>query len=99
MSIRFIYGRAGSGKSLFCINQIKKLIDSDKEKKIILLVPEQYTFTTENKVLNYIGERAFLNTHVLSFRTMCQKVFEECGGRVKQIIKDTGKHMLINKVI
>ena len=99
MSIRFIYGRAGSGKSLFCINQIKKLIDSDKEKKIILLVPEQYTFTTENKVLNHIGERAALNTHVLSFRTMCQKVFEECGGRVKQIIKDTGKHMLINKVL
>lgn len=24
MSIRFIYGRAGTGKSRFCINEIKK---------------------------------------------------------------------------
>lgn len=99
MSIRFIYGRSGCGKSLFCINQIKKSMNLEKENNIILLVPEQYTFTTENKVLNNVGEKAFLKVQVLSFKSMCQKVFEECGGRVKQIIKDTGKHMIINKVL
>ncbi|GAA0078443.1 helicase-exonuclease AddAB subunit AddB [Clostridium sp. CTA-5] len=99
MGIRFIYGRAGSGKSQFCINSIKSLIESGKSNNAVLIVPEQYTFTTENKILKQIGERALLTTQVLSFKTMCQKVFEECGGRVKQIIKDTGKHMLIDKVL
>ncbi|SFC69475.1 helicase-exonuclease AddAB subunit AddB [Clostridium uliginosum] len=99
MSIRFIYGRSGSGKSQFCIEEIKKTIENKEEYNIILLVPEQYTFSTENKILQQIGECALLRTEVLSFKTMCHRVFEERGGRVKQIIKDTGKHMLIHKVL
>ena len=58
MSIRFIYGRAGTGKSRFCIDEIKDRIDEKSEKELILLVPEQYTFNTENKILKLIGEGA-----------------------------------------
>ena len=46
MGIRFIYGRAGSGKSRFCLEQIKKKLDDKKQNKLILIVPEQYTFQT-----------------------------------------------------
>lgn len=101
MSIRFIYGRAGTGKSQFCIEEIKNNIMNDKEQKnkLILLVPEQYTFTTENKILKFIGERAFLRTEVLSFKKMAHEVFEEYGGRVKEIIKESGRKMLIHKVL
>lgn len=37
MGIRFIFGRAGSGKSHYCLNQIKKKLDNDKNNKLILL--------------------------------------------------------------
>ena len=30
MSIRFIYGRAGTGKSKFCIDEIKNNIDEEE---------------------------------------------------------------------
>ena len=30
MGIRFIFGRAGSGKSHYCLNQIKKKLDNQK---------------------------------------------------------------------
>lgn len=100
MSIRFIYGRAGTGKSRFCIEQIKKYINEDRdENKLILLVPEQYTFTNENKVLRLIGEHAFFRTEVLSFKKMAQEVFEEFGGRVKQVMKESGRNMLIHRVL
>ena len=99
MSIRFIYGRAGTGKSRFCIDEIKHRIDEKNEKELILLVPEQYTFNTENKILKFIGEHALLTTKVLSFKKMAREVFEECGGRVKEIIKESGKNMLIHKVL
>ncbi len=100
MSIRFIYGRAGTGKSRFCIEQIKKNINEDREEnKLILLVPEQYTFTNENKVLRSIGERAFFRTEVLSFKKMAQEIFEEFGGRVKQVMKESGRNMLIHRVL
>lgn len=99
MSIRFIYGRAGTGKSKFCIDEIKNKVNSDETNKLILLVPEQYTFTTENKVLRAIGEVAFLRTEVLSFKKMARIVFDECGGRVKEVIKESGRNMLIHRVL
>ena len=99
MGIRFIYGRAGSGKSRFCLEQIKKKVDNGKHNKLILLVPEQYTFQTENKLLEIVGEKALLRTQVLSFKSMAQRVFDECGGRVHQNMKDEGKSMLIYKLL
>lgn len=99
MSIRFIYGRAGSGKSEYCINSIKKELEKGNDNKLLLIVPEQYTFITENKILHSIGESALLRTQVLSFKKMAHEVFNECGGRVKEIIKESGKNMLIHKVL
>lgn len=99
MSIRFIYGRAGIGKSTWCINSIAENIKKDDENKLILIVPEQYTFNTENRILKSIGESALLRTRVLSFKKMAHEVFEECGGRVKEIIKESGRNMLIHKVL
>lgn len=99
MSIRFIYGRAGTGKSKFCIDEIKNNIDEDADNKLILLVPEQYTFNTENKILKFIGEHALLRTEVLSFKKMAHEVSEECGGRVREIIKESGRNMLIHRVL
>ncbi len=100
MSIRFIYGRSGTGKSRFCIDEIKNNINQkEDENKLILLVPEQYTFTTENKILKLIGEKAFLRTEVLSFKKMAHEIFEEYGGRVKEVIKESGRNMLIHRVL
>ena len=99
MSIKFIYGRAGTGKSKFCINEIKKNVNGEADNKLILLVPEQYTFSTENKILKFIGEHALLRTEVLSFKKMAHEIFEECGGRVKEIIKESGRNMLIHRVL
>lgn len=99
MSIRFIYGRAGTGKSTWSINCIKDSIAKGENNKLILIVPEQYTFNTENRILKSIGEPALLRTQVLSFKKMAHEVFEECGGRVKEIIKESGRNMLIHKVL
>ncbi|WP_026889731.1 helicase-exonuclease AddAB subunit AddB [Clostridium beijerinckii] len=100
MSIRFVYGRSGTGKSKFCINEIKDNINAKLDSnKLILLVPEQYMFTTENRILHNIGEQAFFRTEVLSFKKMAHNIFEEYGGRIKEIIKESGRNMLIHRVI
>ncbi|EOU1137473.1 helicase-exonuclease AddAB subunit AddB [Clostridium perfringens] len=99
MGLKIIYGRAGTGKSTFCINQIKKKINNSPTNKLILLVPEQFTFQTENKVLNAIGERYVLNAEVLSFKRLAHNVFNECGGATRTIMRDAGKSMLIFKVL
>ncbi|MBO3314288.1 helicase-exonuclease AddAB subunit AddB [Clostridium perfringens] len=99
MGLKIIYGRAGTGKSTFCINQIKKKINNSPTNKLILLVPEQFTFQTENKVLSAIGERYVLNAEVLSFKRLAHNVFNEYGGATRTIMGDAGKSMLIFKVL
>ena len=99
MGIRFIYGRAGSGKSSFCLNQIKKKLENEENEKLIYIVPEQYTFQRETMLLKKVSERGLLRTEVLSFKRMAHKVFDECGGRVHNIMKDSGRSMLIYKIL
>ena len=99
MGIRFIFGRAGSGKSYYCLNQIKKKLTNDKNNKLIMLVPDQYTFQTEKKLLEYVGEKSLLRAEVLSFKRMATRVFDKYGGRAINVIEDSGKNMLIYKLL
>ena len=68
MALRIIYGRAGTGKSKFCIRQIKNKIENSN--KLVLIVPEQFTFQTENRMLEEIGEKYVLKAEVLSFKRL-----------------------------
>ncbi|MDD7683901.1 MAG: helicase-exonuclease AddAB subunit AddB [Clostridium sp.] len=100
MGIRFIFGRAGSGKSEFCLKSIdKKIRECDKDNKLILLVPDQYTFQSEKKLLEHTGEKSLLRAEVLSFKRMANRVFDRIGGRTENIIEDSGKNMLIYKLL
>ena len=45
MSLRLICGRAGTGKSDFCLEEIKNNLSSNR--KIYIITPEQYSFTEE----------------------------------------------------
>lgn len=99
MSIRFIYGRAGSGKSHYCLEDIKRRIQEVNDRNLILLVPEQFSFQAEKNLIKSIGEKGTLKAQVLSFRRMAEKVFDEVGGGIKKYINDAGKNILLYKII
>ncbi|WP_142415199.1 PD-(D/E)XK nuclease family protein [Hathewaya massiliensis] len=99
MGIRIIYGRSGSGKTSFVIDEIKKKYKSkDENKSLILIVPEQLTFQTEKKLVDEIG---FLGKgiDVLSFKRMAYRVFKEVGGVTRRHMETSGKTMLLYKII
>ena len=100
MGIRFIFGRAGAGKSEFCLREINKNLEkNEKDNKLILLVPDQYTFQSEKKLLEHSGEKSILRSEVLSFKRMASRVFNLVGGRCEEIIEESGKSMLIYKLL
>lgn len=100
MSLRFIFGRAGSGKSYFCINDIKNKINNNEEgHSLILLVPEQFSFQAEKNMINMIGEKSINKAQVLSFKRMAYTVFNEVGGITVQHMNEAGRTMLIHNVI
>lgn len=99
MSLRFIYGRAGSGKSHFCLENINKKINLGGVKPLILIVPEQFSFQTEKNILDLIGEKAALRVKVISFKRMAYKVFNEVGGITRKHINSSGRNMLIYHIM
>lgn len=99
MSLRFIYGRSGSGKSYYCFKDIQKKLEKGEEHALILLVPEQFSFQTEKNLIHYIGEKAMERARVLSFKRLAQVVFNEVGGIIHQHINESGKSMLIYKIM
>lgn len=99
MSLQFIYGRAGSGKSFHCLNQIKSRLKENNSKKLVLLVPEQYTLQAERDLINVLGTGGILKAEVLSFRRMAYRVLNEIGGITYPHIHPAGKCMIIYRIL
>ena len=96
MGLRIIYGRAGSGKSEFCFNEISKIID--KEKNIYIITPEQFSFTAEKKLMEAVGRDAVINAEVITLSRMAERVLSEIGEN-RQTLTKTGKAMIIYDVL
>ena len=99
MSLRFIYGRAGSGKSTVCLNEIKQQLDAGATNALILLVPEQFSFQAERDLIAVIGKGGILKTEVLSFRRLAFRIFNEVGGMTCPHIHPAGKCMILYRLL
>ena len=99
MSLRFIYGGAGKGKSTFCLKDIKSRSKSVIEKPLVLLVPEQFSFQAEKNLIKVVGSTGIKNVQVLSFNRLAYKVFSEVGGITFNHMDTSGKAMLIHSIL
>ena len=97
MGVRIIYGRPGSGKSEFCFSEIANLIE--KEKKIYMITPEQFSFTAEKKLMTAVAHGAVINAEVITLSRMAYRVLNEVGGANKTHLSKCGKAMLIYSVL
>lgn len=97
MSFRIIYGRAGTGKSEYCYREIAPKIK--KENKILIITPEQFSFTAEKKLMNAIDTQAVLNAEVVTLSRMAYRVINEIGGKTETNLSKCGKAMLIYSIL
>ncbi|BBI34742.1 helicase-exonuclease AddAB subunit AddB [Cohnella abietis] len=100
MSLRLITGRSGSGKTTYCLDEIRgKLLQDSQGAPLILLVPEQATFQAEYAMVTTPGLNGFMRAQVLSFRRLAFRIMQETGGSAVIPIHDNGKAMLLHKVL
>lgn len=97
MSLQFIFGRAGTGKSNHCYEEIKQNID--KQNKTYIITPEQFSYMAEKKLLETIGRQAVLNAEVLTFNRMADRINTEIGGKDEKQITKSSKAMLIQSIL
>ena len=100
MKLRFVLGRAGAGKTRRCLDEVRaKLKESPDGPPLVLLVPEQATFTTEYALLKDAGISGTMRAQALSFRRLAFRVMQETGGTALVPIGENGKNMLLFKLI
>jgi ATP-dependent helicase/nuclease subunit B len=100
LSLRFIIGRAGSGKTRTCLDEIREEITvRPVGTPLVLLVPEQATFQTEYVLASTPGLKGFIRAQVLSFRRLAYRVLQEAGGAARPHIGDLGKRMLLRRLL
>ena len=97
MSLRIVYGKPGTGKSEFCFSEIANLID--KEKKILVITPEQFSFTAEKKLMEAVKTDAVFNAEVVTLSRLAYRVLGEVGGSKKSSLSKCGKAMLIYSIL
>lgn len=96
MGLRIVYGKPGSGKSEFCFSEISNLIN--KEKKILVITPEQFSFTAEKKLMEAVKTEAIFNAEVVTLSRLAYRVLKEVGGNNNSLSK-CGKAMLIYSIL
>ena len=100
MSMQFVYGRAGTGKSTFCLNTVKEYLSKNNlDEKCYIIVPEQFSYATEKALLSLMDNRSVINAEVITFKRMADRVFNEVGGATKTNLSKTGKSMLLSNII
>ena len=99
MSLQFIFGNSGSGKSHYLYQQIVEESIRHPEKNYLVLVPEQFTMQTQKDLVRMHPRHGIMNIDVLSFARLAYRVFEETGGDNRKVLEDTGKSMVLQKMV
>lgn len=95
MSLRFIYGRSGTGKTTYCFNQISNLIK--ERKKVYIITPEQFSYTAEKNLMEVCKRKAVINAEVISFQRIAYRLINEIGGVTSTSISDARKSYTFSK--
>lgn len=100
MSLQFVIGRAGSGKSELFLNEVQEeLKQRPRGNAILYIVPEQMTFQTQQALIRSEEVQSSIRAQVFSFSRLAWKVLQEVGGSSRLHIDEAGVHMLLRKIV
>ncbi len=99
MSLQFIIGSSGIGKTHYACEHIIRESLENPQSLYYIIVPEQFTMQTQKNVVEMHPGKGILNIDVLSFQRLAYRVFEEVGGAQEVLLDDTGKSMVLQKLV
>lgn len=99
MPIQLVLGGSGAGKSTVVIEDVIKKSIENPQRNYIVIVPEQYTMSTQRKLVEAHPRKGILNIDVVSFERLAFKIFGEVGGENRPVLDDTGKNLILRKIL
>ncbi|MBY0012754.1 helicase-exonuclease AddAB subunit AddB [Paenibacillus typhae] len=100
MTVNFLLGRSGSGKTTRIWEEVSSRLESAPlGAPLIVLVPEQGSFSAERGLLSTAKAKGSIRAQTLSFSRLAYRVKQETGGSAGLPISEEGKKMLLYKII
>ena len=96
--LKLILGRSGTGKTQYIRNMLCELA-GNTPKKLMLIVPDQYSFETEKAILEKAGPSRSSLINVWSFSRLADEVFRLYGGITEKRLDDCGKSIIMSMAI
>lgn len=100
MSLRFITGRSGTGKTTFIEKEIaEQLVQAPLGDPIFILVPDQMSYSMEHSLSTKFGLNGLVRAQVVTFKRLAWRVLQETGGITREEIDSFGYRMLVRSVL
>lgn len=99
MSVRYIIGGTGAGKSHYIYEKILEEAELHKTKSFYFIVPEQSNMQVQRELVKMSKRACIMNVDVLSFMRLAHRVFDEVGRKERLILEDIGKSMVVRKLL
>lgn len=99
MSLQFILGGSGTGKSYNMYHEMIEKSVNNSDDDFIIIVPEQFTMQTQKDLVMMHPNRGMMNIDIVSFARLAYRVFEEVGEEALQVLDDTGKSLILKKIV
>lgn len=96
--LQLVLGRSGSGKTEYMYERLSDLVWAE-ERRAVLLVPEQYSFESERRLLSMFGPRLAASVQVLSFTRLAEMVDRELGGLAGRTMDDITRMLLMSRAL
>ena len=98
MSVEFIVGRSGTGKTQYCLEQItRELLESQSGQALIFIVPEQATYQAERAILTGGSVKGYSRLHILSFNRLCFWITQKES--VLEHLSPLGRELIVSNII
>lgn len=98
MSLQFILGPSGSGKTQYIYGRVVEEAGLHPDKNYLVMVPEQFTLQTQQKLVELAPNHAIMNIDVLSFKRLAYRVFDELGKNDIRVLDETGKNLVLRRL-
>ena len=99
MSLEMILGASGHGKTTMLYERLVAEATEHPEKRFVLIVPEQSSLQAQKEIVRLHRNHGVFNIDVLTFGRLGYRIFEELGIELPETIDETGKNLLIRKVM
>lgn len=99
MSLQFVIGRAGAGKSYILYKNMTEAAGQMSCRQFVALVPEQYSMEAQKEILDIHEKHAGFNIEVTSFIRLAYSVFEEQGVSGHTVMDDLSKTLVMRRVL